>query len=282
MKANMTKHSYALPADATRLNIPQAADVIKIGGSVLDDSDTILEEISVLWKAGRRIAIVHGGGPVIDEWMRRMGVNPVFINGRRVTDAATLEIVRSVLIGKINSEIVRTLQILGVRAVGLCGMDGGMVRAKRANPELGLVGLAELANTDLIETLHTAGFMPVIAPLCLGPDNECLNVNADDVANSIARALRAENLVFLSNVSGVYSAGHTLIPALTAEHARKLIAQGVISGGMAPKIEACLAALDDVASVYIVEGSLPGVVLRAFSDHSGGAPVGTRIMRAAT
>ncbi len=280
MKANMTK-SYALPMDGQTVNIRHAADVIKIGGSVLDDSIAILEEISELWKSGRRIALVHGGGPVIDVWMRRMGVTPVFINGRRVTDAATLEIVRSVLIGKINSEIVRALQTFGVRAVGLCGMDGGMIRAKRANPELGLVGLAELADGDLLETLLSAGFLPVIAPLCLGPDDECLNVNADDAANCIARALRAENLVFLSNVSGVYSAGKSLIPILTEEHARELLAQGVISGGMAPKIEACLAALDDVAAVHIIEGSHPGIVLRAFADHDGDEPVGTRIIRRA-
>lgn len=241
--------------------------VIKIGGSTLDDAQPALAEIASLWRAGWQPVVVHGGGPAINAMLERLGVEPRFIGGRRVTDPATLDVVRAVLVGQINSELVRRLEVLHCAAVGLSGLDGQLVRARRAAPELGLVGLVAAVYPALLRSLTRAGFVPVIAPLGLGPADEALNINADDVATAVATALHASALIFLSNVPGVNDAQGDAIPLLASAHARDLIARGVISGGMVPKIEGCLAALEQVRSVHIINGAIPHGICRALLGH---------------
>ncbi len=245
--------------------------VIKIGGSTLDDARPALIEIANLWRAGWQPIVVHGGGPAINAMLERLGVVPRFINGRRVTDAATLEVVRAVLVGQINSELVRLLDGYNCAAVGLSGLDGQLVRARRAAADLGLVGLIQAVYPALIRTISRAGFVPVIAPLGLGPDDEVLNINADDVATAVATALGATALIFLSNVPGVKDDAGALIPRLTRARAEALIATGVINGGMVPKIEGCLHALAHVESVHIVDGAMPHGICRSLMgrDHPG-------------
>ena len=242
--------------------------VIKIGGSTLDDARPALTEIANLWRAGWQPVVVHGGGPAINTMLEKLGVKPHFIDGRRVTDSATLEVVRAVLVGQINSEIVRILEAQHCAAVGLSGLDGQMVRARRAAPELGLVGLINAVFPALPRTLTRTGFVPVIAPLGLGPEDECLNINADDVATALAAALHASSLIFLSNVSGVKDDHGQLIPRLTRSRAAALIADGIIAGGMVPKIQGCLAALDRVPSIHIVDGAIPHGVCQSLMGQT--------------
>ena len=249
--------------------------VIKIGGSVLDDATETLDAITTLWQTGRKPVLVHGGGPMINQWLDRLGIVPQFIDGRRVTDAVTLEVVRTVLIGQVNTELVRVLSKSGVRAIGLNGMGSGLIRAHRAAPALGLVGLVDSVDISPVQILCDAGFLPVIAPLCLGPDGECLNVNADDVATAVAIALDAEDLIFLSNVPGVRDTAGEIVHTLTRTHALDMIAQGIISGGMVPKIESCLNALEQVHTIHILDGADPRALTSVLSSHNG---VGTMIV----
>ncbi len=255
---------------AQEAGVGQGIAVIKIGGSVMARLDGALADVAAAQRAGRRVVLVHGGGPAIDAWLARLGVAPVFLGGRRVTDATTLDVVRAILIGQINSEIVRALVANGVPAAGLSGMDAGMIHAHRAAPELGLVGLPERVQPSLLVALLQAGFVPVLAPLCLGPEDECLNVNADDVATAVAAALGAGDLVFASDVPGVHDANGVIVPHLTEGQARDLLAGGIITGGMAPKVENCLAALRHVPRVHILDGTMPGGIAQALAGRSPG------------
>ncbi len=222
----------------------QATIVVKLGGSVLSADAGILDDVATLAHAGQRLVVIHGGGPAINEWLARLGIVPRFIAGRRVTDAETLEVARAVMAGQISTEIVRLLGQRGLRAIGLSGMDAGLIRVQRATADLGLVGVAAVADLAALNAVLAIGAVPVVTPLGLGPDDECLNVNADDVATAIAVALGASDLIFMSDVPGVHDATGRAIPELTATAARQMLATGEIAGGMVPKIEGCLAALD--------------------------------------
>jgi len=257
------------PADITDFSSPT---VIKIGGSTLDKAQPVFRQVVHLWRTGRRPVIVHGGGPAINRWLHRLGVEPQFSGGRRVTDAATLEVVRAVMVGQINGDIVRTLVSAGGRAVGFSGIDGGLIRARRAAPELGLVGQVAEVDPALIQMAVEAGYIPVITPLGIGPDNEYLNINADDVALAVATALRARDLVFLSDVAGILDRQGHSIDRITPTQARSLMTNGVVTGGMVPKVEACLAALASVRRVTIVDGAAPECLLRALDLDSDGIP----------
>lgn len=245
--------------------------VIKLGGSVLDEALGMLDDVAALWRAGYPVTLVHGGGPAINRWLAQMGVTPRFINGRRVTDAATLTVVRAVMAGEINTEIVRQLGLRGVRAVGLSGLDAAMIQARRAEPDLGLVGLHPHADPLALRAILAAGALPVVTPLGLGPAGECLNINADDVATAIAIALHAAELIFLSDVPGVCDTTGTVIPTLTPASVRELLATGIITSGMIPKIEGCLAALAAVRRVHIIAGNAPGTLLATLTNghHPG-------------
>ena len=257
----MTKlHDAPMVQSLTPLTPSLDAVVIKLGGSILDVGDAALDDVAALHRAGHQVVLIHGGGPMINQWLTRLGIVPRFIAGRRVTDSTTLEIVRAVMAGQINTEIVRLLGLRGIRAVGLSGLDAGMIHVQQAAADLGLVGLNPSANPVAIQTVLALPAIPVITSLGLGPDGACLNVNADDVATAIAVALHASDLIFMSDVPGVRDAAGNVIAELTAAAAHKLIADGVIAGGMVPKIQGCLAAIDHVQRIHILAGQQSGAL----------------------
>jgi len=251
--------------------------VIKLGGSALENQRDALEDIIWLHGLGARPVLVHGGGAEINEWLERLQIPSVFVRGLRVTDAATLEVVRMTLAGKVNGELVRLIGELGGRAVGLTGVDGGLLRVRQIDPELGYVGAVESVDPGPIAALSAAGYIPVIAPLGLSADGAVLNINGDDAAADLARGLGATKLLYLSDVPGILDGGGQLLSVLTDEQTRALISDGVIRGGMIPKAEAALRALETANRVHIVNGHEPHVLIRELLTHQG---AGTMIERA--
>ncbi len=250
--------------------------VIKLGGSTLEHQRGVLQDIIWLHTLGAHPVLVHGGGPYINEWLKRFNIPTRFEQGLRVTDAQTLEVVRMVLLGQVNQGLVLMASQLGGRVVGLCGTDGGMVRARITNERLGFVGEVDCVDATPIRSLISDDYIPIIAPLGLGSDGACLNINADLVAAHIAGALDAEKLIFLSNVMGICREDGSLIPELTETEAKRLIEDGVIRGGMIPKVSACLDALAAVPRVHIVDGREDHVLLRELFTNKG---AGTMIIR---
>ena len=245
--------------------------VIKLGGSTLEHQRGVLQDIIWLRSLGANPVLVHGGGPYINAWLEKLDVPAQFENGLRVTDARTLEIVRMVLLGQVNQGLVLMATEMGGKAIGLSGTDGNMVQAKFISERLGFVGEIEKINPALPQTLLEQGYIPVIAPLGQGPDGTCLNINADLVASHLAGALNAEKLIFLSNVAGICRQDGSLISELTEAGAKQLIADGVVSGGMIPKVTACLEALSTVPRVHIVDGREDHILLRElFTDQGAG------------
>ena len=269
------------PAGATTEKDPDAVGtiVVKIGGSTLGSHDTTLEDLVALQSRGVQPIVVHGGGKTISEWMERQGVRPRFVRGLRVTDESSLDIVVAVLAGLVNKAIVASILALNGRAVGLSGVDGGMLRAKVMEPELGLVGSVMEVCPKPARAMMEAGFMPVIAPVAVRSPEAgsrgglLLNVNADTAAGEVALALGAERLVFLTDVAGVMDSSRRVMPRLTPRQAAGLMSSGVVAGGMLPKIGACLRALDEVGSTHIVDGREP----HALRDVLNGADLGTRV-----
>jgi acetylglutamate kinase len=252
--------------------------VIKLGGSTLDHDQSTLEEIIWLQRLGARPVLVHGGGPHISAWLERLGRPSDFVRGLRVTDAETLEVVRMVLVGKVNGELVQEVARLGGRAVGLSGIDGPILRARPIAPELGFVGAVTEVDPGPVRALGDAGYIPIIAPLGLGPAGEALNINADDAAADLSRGLAAAKLLYLSDVPGILDGAGRLLSTLTDEQTRALIADGTITGGMIPKAEAGLRALDTTERVHILDGREPHVLVRELFTDDG---AGTMILRAA-
>lgn len=250
--------------------------VIKLGGSTLENQRVVLQDIIWLHSLGARPILVHGGGPYINEWLKKLELPARFENGLRVTDAQTLEVVRMVLLGQVNQGLVLMASQMGGRVIGLSGTDGNMVRAHIANEHLGFVGEIDNIDPTPLLSLLADNYVPVVAPLGEGPDGTCLNINADLVAAHIAGALNAEKLIFLSNVVGICRADGSLIPELTKTEAEKLIDEGVINGGMIPKVTACLDALASVPRVHIVDGREDHVLLRELFTNKG---AGTMIIR---
>jgi acetylglutamate kinase len=246
--------------------------VIKLGGAALPHKEAALQDLRALREVGIQPILVHGGGPVISEWLGRVGKEAVFVNGLRQTDAETLVVAIMALAGKVNKELVADLQRGGIPAVGLCGVDGGCIRAHRqTEPDIGFVGVVDEVDPRPLRALADAGYMPVIAPIALGAEGP-LNINADTVAGDIARALGAESLIFLTDVPGVKDRAGAVLPALDRAQAEALRRDGTISGGMIPKVEACLRALDRVPRASIVDGGAP----HALVEHLlHGQPVGT-------
>jgi acetylglutamate kinase len=250
--------------------------VIKLGGSTLENQRVVLQDIIWLHALGARPILVHGGGPYINEWLKKLELPARFENGLRVTDAQTLEVVRMVLLGQVNQGLVLMASQMGGRVIGLSGTDGHMVRAHIANEHLGFVGEIDSIDPTPLLSLLADNYVPVVAPLGEGPDGTCLNINADLVAAQIAGALDAEKLIYLSNVVGICRADGSLIPELTEAEAKKLIEEGVINGGMIPKVTACLDALAAVPRVHIVDGREDHVLLRELFTDKG---AGTMIIR---
>jgi acetylglutamate kinase len=248
--------------------------VIKLGGSTLENQRSVLQDIIWLQALGARPVLVHGGGPYINEWLDKLNVPTHFQNGLRVTDARTLDVVRMVLLGEVNAGLVLLASQLGGRAIGLSGTDGKMIYARIADKSLGFVGEIESVDPTLVQMLIDQGYIPVIAPLGQSADGDCLNINADLVAAHLADALNAEKLIFLSNVVGICRRDGSLISELNEVEAQQLIEEGVISGGMIPKVSACLDALLAVPNVHIVDGREAHVLLRElFTDQGAGTMI---------
>ena len=254
--------------------------VVKIGGAALDDlalRRRFAEDVVLLSWVGIHVVVVHGGGVQVTALLDRLGHQATFVDGLRVTDPQTLEVVEMVLGGGINKELVRLVQQLGGRAVGLTGKDGGLALARRLErtPDLGLVGEVTRVDRRVLDRLLPE-FIPIVAPLASADDGQTLNVNADTFAAALAVALGAEKLVLLTNVPGVVDGSGQLVPSLTPDAARGLITSGAVKGGMIPKIENALAALEEgVRKVHIIDGRLEHALLLEIFTRGG---VGTEFI----
>ena len=253
--------------------------VVKIGGSTLGSHDTTLHDLVKLQRQGVRAVVVHGGGKIISDWMAMQGVKPRFVRGLRVTDGPSIDIVVAVLTGLINKNLVASMVELGARSMGISGADDAMLRANIRDPELGLVGDVCDVNIHPINAVLDSGCIPVIAPVAVKSAENgemsptLLNINADTAAGEIAAALGASMLVFLTDVQGVLDNTRRLIPRLTERQARGLISSNVAAGGMIPKLEACLTALNSGGVSHIIDGRKPDALLEVVS----GSTIGTRI-----
>ena len=246
--------------------------VVKLGGTTIADQTQVLDEVAAVART-RPVVLVHGGGKRITEWLERLGVPSRFEGGLRVTDPAALEVAAAVLRGVVNSELVAGLRGLGVDAVGLSGVDGGLLVAERI-PELGLVARVVGLRRDLLDAILVGGQVPVVAPLARDEGGNVCNVNADDAAAGIAAGLGARQLVLMTDVDGVRDGDGRKIDSLTVAEAEALISAGVINGGMVPKIRAALAAITwDGSEAIIADSSAPGALDRALTDPG----FGTRI-----
>jgi acetylglutamate kinase len=262
--------------------------VVKYGGNAMTDDklkESFAEDVVMLKLVGMNPVVVHGGGPQIEQLLAKIGKKGEFVQGMRVTDAETMDIVEMVLAGQVNKEIVELINHAGGKAVGLTGQDGGLIRARkmtlasRDHPgeqiDIGQVGEIETIDPSVIQTLSASGFVPVIAPIGSGRDGETYNINADVVAGKVAEVLKAEKLVLLTNTPGVLDKNGNLITGLTARQIDDLFADGTISGGMLPKISSALeAAKGGVNAVHIVDGRVDHCVLLEILTDLG---VGTMI-----
>ncbi len=231
--------------------------VVKIGGSTLGNHDTTLEDLVELQKRGKSLVVVHGGAKVTSEWLARLGIPTSFVNGLRVTDPETLKVVAAALGGLVNKELVVAIQALGGKAVGLSGCDGNLLWASVKSPEMGYVGEIVAVDPAPLKLLLKAGYMPVVAPVSFGSVEgrvTLLNVNGDTAAGEIAAALAAEKLVFLTDVDGIHDGSEQVVHKLSLAEANEMLASGVASGGMIPKIEASLRALTTTKVVRIING----------------------------
>jgi len=261
--------------------------VIKYGGAAMEQADLkdqFALDVILLQLVGISPIIVHGGGPQIGALMKKLGKEPQFIGGMRVTDAETVEIVEMVLVGKINKEIVGLINYHGGRAVGLSGKDGDLLRARKRlhrtadgqEVDLGLVGAVEHVNAEPIRMLEDQGFVPVIAPVGVGAKGDTYNINADLVAGEVAAALGAEKLIHLTDVQGIKGTDGKLISTLSRKEAERLMQTGVIDGGMLPKVESALRALEGgTAKAHIIDGRVPHAILLELFTREG---VGTEIV----
>src|SRR5215813_4005066 len=261
--------------------------VIKYGGAAMEQADLkeqFARDVLLLRLVGMRPVIVHGGGPQIGALMKRLGKDPHFVGGMRVTDEETVEIVEMVLVGKINKEIVGLINHFGGRAVGLSGKDGSLIRAKKrlhrdesgAANDIGLVGEVEKVDPDPIRLLEEHGFIPVIAPVGVGSGGETYNINADLVAGDVAAALVAEKLIHLTDVAGIAGEDRQLVSTLTKREAERLIKAGIIDGGMLPKVESSLRALAGGAQkAHIIDGRMAHAILLEVFTKEG---IGTEII----
>ncbi|MCP4329895.1 MAG: acetylglutamate kinase [Alphaproteobacteria bacterium] len=252
--------------------------IIKYGGHAMGDdrlAKDFANDIVLLKRVGINPIVVHGGGPQIGAMLKRLNIESDFVDGLRVTDAATVEIVEMVLSGKINKQIVSAINAAGGTAVGISGKDGNLIEARKLRRtkrdpdsniekilDLGFVGEPRQVNAEILEELVVSDMIPVVAPIGVGPSGESFNINADTVAGAIAEAVSAARLFLLTDVAGVLDKDGTLISDLTAEQARGCIADGIISGGMIPKIETCVSAVDNgVEAAVILDGRIPHVML---------------------
>ena len=250
--------------------------VVKYGGNAMVNDELkqqVMEDIALLWLIGVKVVLVHGGGPEISQTMKRLGKEAVFVDGLRVTDKETVDIVQMVLAGKINKTLVNLLQMKGGHAVGLSGIDGGILEAKMKNEALGYVGEITKVRTRPITDLLEKNYIPVISTVAGDRQGNTYNVNGDTAAACIAGALGAERLIMMTDIDGIlYNKDdpHSLITDLTVSQARKLFDEGVISGGMIPKVECCIEAISrGVKNVVIMDGRVPHSILMELLTNEG-------------
>lgn len=283
MKTQMTRDylatartlSEALPY-LQRFN--DAVVVVKFGGNAMgDDAEmaSFARDIVLLRQVGINPVVVHGGGPMINDMLAKLGIESTFKDGKRVTDAATVEVVEMVLSGRVNKRIVQAINAEGGKAVGLSGKDANLITCVPANPELGFVGEPSEIDTSVIDNLFEDDMIPVIAPLGQGKNGETYNINGDTAAGAIAAALKADRLLLLTNVSGVKNAAGDVVTELTSADVDAMIADGTIAGGMIPKTETALQAVRaGVRACTIVDGRVSNaVLLELFTEHGAGSMI---------
>ena len=257
--------------------------VIKYGGNAMVNpqlKQQVMEDITLLWLIGVKVVLVHGGGPEISETMAKLGKEAKFVNGLRVTDKETVDIVQMVLAGKINKTLVNLIQMKGGHAMGLSGIDGGIIEATMKDENLGYVGEITKIRTQPIEALLEKNYIPVISTVASDRQGNTYNINGDTAAARIAGALRAERLIMMTDIAGILmdkDDPSTLIPHVTVEEARKLYDSGVISGGMIPKVDCCIDAIEHgVDNVVIMDGRIPHSILMELLTDEG---AGTMVLR---
>ena len=255
--------------------------VVKYGGNAMVSEELreqVMEDIVLLWLVGVRVVLVHGGGPEISEMMSRLGKKPEFVDGLRVTDQETVDIVQMVLAGKVNKTLVKLLEVKGGKAMGISGMDGGLIEAKMKRAELGYVGSITGVNIEPVMDLLEKGYIPVISTLGCDREGNTYNINGDTAAAYIAGALGAERLIMMTDIAGVLRDKNdpsTLIPELTIGEAIKLFEENVIAGGMIPKVECCIDAIHrGVERVIIMDGRVPhSILMEILTDEGAGTMV---------
>ena len=253
-----------------------ATVVIKLGGHAMGSDETMAEfarDVTLMRQVGVNPVVVHGGGPMINEMLNRLDIKSEFVNGKRVTDAATMEVVEMVLSGSVNARIVQAIAAQGGRAVGLSGKDSALITCEAEDPALGLVGKPVKVDPSVLADLSDKGIIPVIAPLGMGTQGETFNINGDTAAGTIAAAMQADRLLLLTDVAGVKNADGDVLTDLTATQIEALIADGTIAGGMIPKVQTALDALaGGVRAAVIIDGRAPNAcLLELFTDHGAGS-----------
>ena len=257
--------------------------VVKYGGNAMINDQLkqqVMEDITLLWLIGVKVVLVHGGGPEINDLMKRVGKVPEFVNGLRVTDKETVDIVQMVLAGKVNKDLVKLIQSKGGHAVGLSGIDGGILEAEVKNEALGYVGKITQVRTKPITDLLENHYIPVISTVAADKEGNTYNINGDTAAAVIAGALGAERLIMMTDIAGILTDKDdpsTVIPRITVSEARKLYDRGIISGGMIPKVDCCIEALDKgVGVVVIMDGRVPHSILMELLTEED---TGTMVMK---
>ena len=259
--------------------------VVKYGGSAMIDEElqqNVIKDVTLLKLTGFKPIIVHGGGKEISRWVGKVGMEPKFINGLRVTDEDTMEVAEMVL-NKVNKNLVRMVEELGVRAIGISGKDGALLKVEKKysnGEDIGFVGDIKSVNADILFDLLEKDFLPIVCPIGLDDDYNTYNINADDAAYAIAKAVHAEKLAFLSDIDGVYRDFEdktSLVSHLTVDEARELIESGGITGGMIPKLQNCIGAIENgVSRVHILDGRIPHCLLLEIFTNKG---IGTAILK---
>lgn len=257
--------------------------VVKYGGNAMINEhlkEQVMEDVILLWLVGIKVVLVHGGGPEISETMQKLGKKSEFIDGLRVTDKETVDIVQMVLAGKVNKSLVNLIEMKGGRAMGICGMDGRLIEARMRDERLGYVGEITNVNIKPINDLLEKGYIPIVSTLGVDAEGNTYNINADTAAAYIAGALEAERLIMMTDIAGILrdkDDPSTLIADITIEEAHKLREEGVISGGMIPKVDCCIEAIDKgVKNVIIMDGRVPHSILMELLTDEGAGTMVTR------
>ncbi len=260
-------------------NLTQKLIVIKLGGSIINSRDSAVQDVIHLHNSGYRVVLVHGGAKMVTRWMADQGVTAQFYQGERITDAKALSVVTAVLAGLANKETTAAFIDAGVKAVGICGVDGSLIQGKVRAERTGYLGDVVKVNPQVLESILDGGFIPVVSPVSLNTfgrkadDPLLLNINGDTVAGEIAAAMRAEQLIFLTDVDGIRDAEGNIIRDIRCEDIEWLLSSGVAYGGMIPKLKACLRAAEEGTECCIVDGRIPQAASNAIEGNIRGTTI---------